>query len=130
MIYTIRIYQHSNPFNEEVGNIENEPTNKDFWAFAYKEDERATNLMCKPVKGRIKGDIYKYFYEYKTNGKDLKKNGVTLYARYFADTYEEAVRGFNILIQKRIDFLTKEIGRLQNMLIEQENNILKGIAND
>ena len=36
--------------------------NKDFWAFAYKEDERALNLMCKPVKGRIKED--KYFYEY------------------------------------------------------------------
>lgn len=24
--------------------------NKDFWAFAYKEDERALNLMCKPVR--------------------------------------------------------------------------------
>ena len=32
--------------------------NKDFWAFAYKEDERALNLMCKPVKGRIKEDNY------------------------------------------------------------------------
>ena len=69
--------------------------NKDFWAFAYKEDERALNLMCKPVKGRIKED--KYFYEYKVNGEDLKKNGVTIYARLFANTYEEAVDGFNKL---------------------------------
>ena len=121
MIYSTRIYQHPNSFNEEIGNIgniENESTNKDFWAFAYKEDERATNYMCKPVKGRIKGENYKIFYEYKINGRDLKKNGVSLYARYFADTYEEAVKGFNILIQRRIDSLTKEIGRLQDMLVK------------
>lgn len=116
MIYSTRIYQYPNPFNEEIGNIENESTNKDFWAFAYKEDERATNYMCKPVNGRIKDD--KYFYEYKVNGRDLKKNGVSLYARYFADTYEEAVKGFNILIQRRIDSLTEEIGRLQDMLVK------------
>ena len=38
---------------------------------------RKINLMCKPVKGRI-SDGYN-FYEYKANGKDLKKNGVSLY---------------------------------------------------
>lgn len=118
MIYAVRAYQYRNPFDEEIINIEDVSINKDFWAFAYKEDERATNYMCKPIKGRIKGDSYKSFYEYKANGKDLKKNGVTLYARYFADTYEEAVRGFNVLVQRRIDSLTEEIGRLQNMLIE------------
>ena len=90
--------------------------NKDIWAFAYKEDERATNLMCKPVKGRIS---YGYnFYEYKANGKDLKKNGVTFYARFFTDTYEEAVKGFNMLVNKRIYSLQKEIIKLDNMLIK------------
>ena len=89
--------------------------NKDFWAFAYKEDERALNLMCKPVKGRIKED--KYFYEYKANGKDLKKNGVTIYARFFADTYEEAVEGFNKLVRTRISSLKDEIYKLEDMLI-------------
>lgn len=115
MIYCINVYYCQGIF-ENLQNIDETYFNKDIWAFAYKEDERATNLMCKPVKGRIKDD--KYFYEYKANGKELKKNGVTLYARYFADTYEEAVKGFNILVQKRIDSLTEEIGRLQNMLIE------------
>ena len=98
--------------------IDEECYNKDIWAFAYKEDERATNLMCKPVKGRIKSDSY--FYEYKANGKDLKKNGVTLYARFFTDTYEEAVKGFNMLVNKRIDSLQKEIIKLDNMLIKDK----------
>lgn len=91
--------------------------NKDFWAFAYKEDERALNLMCKPVKGRIKED--KYFYEYKVNGRDLKKNGVTIYARLFADTYEEAVVGFNKLVRTRIMSLKDEIYKLEDMLINE-----------
>lgn len=89
--------------------------NKDIWAFAYKEDERALNLMCKPVKGKIKED--NYFYEYKANGKDLKKNGVSFYARLFADTYEEAVEGFNKLVRTRIRFLKDEIYKLEDMLI-------------
>ena len=98
--------------------------NKDIWAFAYKEDERATNLMCKPVKGRIvkSGDSFPSynFYEYKANNKDLKKNGVSLYARFFTDTYEEAVEGFNMLVNKRIDSLQKEIIKLDNMLIKDK----------
>ena len=96
--------------------------NKDIWAFAYKEDERATNLMCKPVKGKIiQDDNYSaHFYEYKVNGKDLKKNGVSIYARFFTDTYEEAVKGFNMLVNKRIDSLQKEIIKLDNMLIKDK----------
>ena len=92
--------------------------NKDIWAFAYKEDERATNLMCKPVKGRISDGCN--FYEYKANGKDLKKNGVSIYARFFTDTYEEAVEGFNMLVNKRINSLQKEIIKLDNMLIKDK----------
>jgi|GEM_PF-1481248 len=126
MFYSTGMYQYSNLFNGiEKGNIENEPTNKDFWAFSYVEDERVTNfkrathLMCKPVKGRIvKEHSHIYFYEYKMNGRDLQKNGVLIRAGYFADTYEEAVKGFNILVQGRIDSLAKEIERLQKMLIK------------
>lgn len=58
-----------------------------------------------------------YFYEYKANGKDLKKNGVTIYARFFADTYEEAVEGFNKLVKTRIESLKDEISKLEDMLI-------------
>ena len=107
--------QYYIPFHSIVQDADNITHDKDIWAFAYKEDERATNLMCKPVKGRIKD---RYFYEYKSGCKNLRKNGVSIYARYFADTYDEAVRGFNALVQKRIDSLTGEIERLQNMLIE------------
>ena len=45
--------------------------------------------MCKPVKGKIikDGNYTAHFYEYKTNNKDLKNNGVSIYARFFTDTY-------------------------------------------
>ena len=105
------------PLDAGVDDIENFPNDKDIWAFAYKEDERALNYICRPVKGRIKKKD-KYFYEYKVNGKDLKKNGVTIYARYFADTYEEAVTGFNFLVNRRIKSLKDEIARLEDMLIK------------
>lgn len=101
----------------DVNDIKNFPDNKDIWAFAYKEDERALNYICRPVKGRIKKKD-KYFYEYKVNGKDLKKNGVSFYARYFADTYEEAAAGFNALINRRIGSLEDEIAKLEDMLIK------------
>ena len=116
MIYCMNIYCCRGTF-ENLQNIDEEHYNKDIYAFAYKEDERATNLMCKPVKGRI-SDGYN-FYEYKANGKDLKKNGVSIYARFFTDTYEEAVEGFNMLVNKRIDSLKKEIIKLDNMLIKK-----------
>ena len=122
MIYCANIYYCRGTF-ENLQNIDEEHYNKDIYAFAYKEDERATNLMCKPIKGKIiksDGSFPSYnFYEYKTNGKDLKKNGVSLYARFFTDTYEEAVEGFNMLVNKRIDSLQKEIIKLDNMLIKK-----------
>lgn len=117
MLYSTGMYQYFNLFGDNgVSIIAEIPINKDVWAFAYKEDDRVLRYICRPTKGRIKED--RYFYEYKVNGKDLKKNGVSIYARYFADTYEETVKGFNILVQERIDSLAKEIERLQDMLIE------------
>ena len=115
MIYCENIYCHRNSVFDNLQNIDKSHCNKDIWAFAYKEDERALNLMCKPVKGRIKNE--KYFYEYKANGTDLKKNGVTTYAGFFADTYEEAVWGFNTLVRTRIRSLKDEIYKLEDMLI-------------
>lgn len=115
MYHAAKTYQYYHvPLNDILYNVENLPEDKDIWAFAYKEDERALNLICKPVKGQIKN---RYFYEYKTNGKDLRKNGVRIYSRYFADTYEEAVIGFNTLILERISALETEITRLNDMLI-------------
>ena len=88
--------------------------NKDFYAFAYLEDERAVNLFCKPIRGRI---VDSTFYEYKKNGS-LKKNGVGIGARIYADTYEEAVEGFNILVNSRIKKLRGEISKVEELLIE------------
>lgn len=115
MYYSVNTYQYYILFDSMLLDVTEYPKDKDIWAFAYKEDERALNLMCKPVKGIIKED--EYFYEYKVNGKDLKKNGVTIYARFFADTYEEAVDGFNKLVRTRIESLKEEIHKLENMLI-------------
>ena len=116
------VYEYScRKIFDNVQKIDESHYNKDIWAFAYKEDERALNLMCKPVKGRIKEDDY--FYEYKVNGKDLKKNGVSIYARSFTDTYEEAVEGFNKLVRTRIESLKDEISKLEDMLVIENNTI-------
>ena len=86
----------------------------DVFAFAYLEDERATNFFCKPIKGRI---VDSMFYEYKKNG-ELKKNGVGIGARIYADTYEEAVEGFNALVSARIEKLEEEISNVEDLFIE------------
>lgn len=88
--------------------------NKDVYGFAYLEDERAINLFCKPVKGQIVGSM---FYEYKKNGS-LKKNGVGIGARIYADTYEETVEGFNALVSARIEKLEEEISKVEDLFIE------------
>lgn len=90
---------------------------KDLYGFAYKEDDRNLKYFCEPTKGRIKDS---YFYEYKRDGKTLKKNGVSIYARYFTDTYDDAVIGFNILVRRRLERLREEIKKLEGMLITEE----------
>ena len=55
MIYCANIYCYQG-FFDDMKNIDETHINKDIWAFAYKEDERALNLMCKPIKGRIKNN--------------------------------------------------------------------------
>lgn len=93
---------------------EDEIKDGDVFAFAYLEDERATNFFCKPIKGRI---VDSMFYEYKKNG-ELKKNGVSVGARIYADAYEEAVEGFNALVSARIEKLKEEISKVENLFIE------------
>ena len=114
MIYCENINYCTYKFNN-LEKLTDSQKDKDIWAFAYKEDERALNLLCKPIKGQIK-DIT--FYEYKSNGKNLKKNGTKICSRYFADTYEEAANGFNVLISQRIESLREEISRLEDMIIK------------
>ena len=111
---TLQYYTHK--IFEETGlqYREDEIKDGDVFAFAYLEDERATNFFCKPVKGRIDGYM---FFEYKKNGS-LKKNGVGIGARIYADTYEEAVEGFNALVNARIKKLREEISKVEELLIK------------
>lgn len=92
-----------------------EQYNKPLYAFAYEEDERALNLKCLPVKGMIKDD--RKFYEFRKDGESLRKYGVTIYSRFYADTYEEAVNGFNFLVNERITRLRNTIEELEGMLL-------------
>lgn len=94
---------------------------RDIWAFAYLEDERAKNLYCEPVLGHIKGRM---FYEYKKRGDGLRSTSVSIWARNYADSYEQAVVGFNQLINERIEYLYKEASRLKEMLIEESESWL------
>lgn len=95
------------------------PEGKDLWMYAYKEDERALNLLCKPTRCKV---IHSISYEYKADGKSLRKNGVSMYSRFFTDTYEEAVEGFNYLVKKRLDRLQTEMNNTQQLLIIVEDN--------
>ena len=90
---------------------------EDVWAFAYLEDERAKNLYCEPVLGQIKGRM---FYEYKKRGTGLKSTCVSMWARNYAESYEQAIVGFNQLINERIEYLNNEVLKLEKMLIKEK----------
>lgn len=119
----IMIYSMDYLYRKVLGDVHSTKeilhSSKDIWAFAYQEDERACNYKCKPVKGVIDDQI---FYEYKRDGKGLKKNGVSIYSRLFADTYEEAVNGYNDLIGVRLNRLKNEVKKLEDMLIKEPKN--------
>jgi len=81
------------------------PKDKPIWACTYSE--KTTCDIKKPVYGMIIGS---QFFEFEKNNIDLRKCGVSIYAREYADTYEECVELYNSLIMKEIEFL--------NVLIE------------
>lgn len=88
------------------------PTDTDIYALAYEIDNNTNlaNLRCKPRKGQIiydpKSECDYRFVPYSANGKYLLESGrVNFQARYYADTYEEAVEMYNTLIQRRINQL-------------------------
>lgn len=85
------------------------PLNTEIWACAYSTNntEKSMALRKKPVKGIIKQDgFYDYFFEYKKDGKTLKKSGAIKHTgRQYADTYEECVELYNTLVDKQITVL-------------------------
>lgn len=91
------------------------PRDIDIYAFMYevrKEHGREIEYLYKPTLGQIKDDE---FYAYKHNTDELSEYGTSIWSRHFADTYEEAVKGYNQLIDKRITTLIQEIRRLHNL---------------
>ena len=104
----------------------NPPIDKVLYAFAYyKNESKETNgLIAKPYKCIIKTDEElrqrkikrgwgnEFCVKLKRNG-DLSKSLVHYDSRSYADTYEEAVDGYNKLVTKCNDKLRK--------LIEENN---------
>lgn len=80
------------------------------WGCAYSTNntEKSMALKKKPVFGIVKTTApYKEegFYELNKQGEPIKSSKVSLYARKYADTYEESVIMYNVSVQKQIDFL-------------------------
>ena len=118
MIYTFNAWsqEYCKIFHKNVPNIV--PTFKPVYGFAYNinNDTEHKRLSCKPELGEVvdaTDNRFPYYYNetfvpYKKDGKTFKQSGhVNAYSRYYADTYEEAVEGYNMLVQKRIDILNE-----------------------
>ena len=79
------------------------------YAYAWKTHSSLVNmaLNCKPTLGVLKYDKYGTlsFYEYNKKGKLVK--GLSSDKRLYADTKEEAVKGYNDLIDKYLEKLDK-----------------------
>ena len=79
------------------------------YAYAWKTHSSLVNmaLNCKPVFGVLKYDKYGTltFYEYNKKGKLVK--GLSSDKRLYADTKEEAVKGYNDLIDEYLEKLDK-----------------------
>ena len=103
------------------------PVNVPLWGFAYtiKNDTMHREYYCKPVLGELRvHHIYPNcvtFYPYKKNGEICKSKGVNLNARYYADTYEEAVEMYNELVNNRIN-------RLYEVIKEAEKDLMSVTA--
>ena len=79
--------------------------------------------FSKPILGELRETNHSYpdwavFFPYKKNGEICKSKSVNLNARYYADTYEEAVEMYNELVQQRIDRLHKAIHEAEGDFIE------------
>lgn len=100
-------------YDYEEGEV---PVNKPLWGFAYniKNDTAHRKYFSKPILGELRETNHSYsdwatFYPYKINGDICVSKGVNLNARYYADTYEEAVEMYNELVRNRIDRLHEAI---------------------
>lgn len=108
------------------------------WAYAQHVETNRTNIRYKqePVLGILSHTRYqdsyekymnnsnrtyhspRYFIPYKKNKTGLAwSKAVSMNARKFATTKEDAITGFNADIQKQIDIYLNEIEELQSHMI-------------
>jgi len=92
------------------------PCNAPIWGLAYdiNNETEHRNYSCKPVLGEIRG---RSFHKYKKGTTECQLAGVSIWARQYADTYEEAVELYNSLVMARIDTLYRLIDSAQKDLI-------------
>lgn len=85
------------------------------WACAYEFDKSNTTMSLhqKPIYGKLipyKSGYYiggiKYFIPFKKNSKEslLSSKAVMFLSRVYADTYEECVELYNMLVQEKVDW--------------------------
>lgn len=89
------------------------PKNTPIWGFAYSKhpNKESSSTKKKPVLGVIDGDGCWWdvkFYELKKDGT-RKKGSVCATSRCYADTYEEAVEGYNQKVSSAISKLEQMI---------------------
>lgn len=87
----------------------NVPEGTPVWAYAYcpYPESLRKGLYCLPERGEV--DSYRrVFFPYKKGSTTKRKSGrVSVYSRQYADTYAEAVDGFNELVDKRVSEVRK-----------------------
>lgn len=108
---------------------------KKVWACAYDFDSNKETMgyISKPIYGilsdrHIRNDISEintderalYFIPFR-KGSDTtlaKSKQVSIYARVYADTYEECVELYNELIQEKIDWFQNKIKKIEEDFIK------------
>ena len=98
---------------------------KELWAYAYSTNntEKSMGLKMKPYKCVMRESKRSYWsteecVPLKQNGEQAKSGIVSANSRDYADTYEEAVKGYNDLVYGQIDFLMRLAKRSSDELIE------------
>lgn len=106
------------------------------WACAYRfhKDKEMMGLIQEPVYGITRGisvawgdddlnETYSSFFVPFRKGSDsqlAKSKEVSIYARCFADTYEECIELYNKLVNERVDWFLKRAEETREDLIGEE----------
>lgn len=97
------------------------PLNTPLWAFAYDVDNNVDRRVAisKPVRGEVikEGEKRRFYSYYKNTNKLKTVGGVKVSSRNYAETKDEAVEGYNLLVQNRISSLHSEIMNAQKDFI-------------